>query len=292
MAAGLLGVVATAMVSLINNANKSQKSVQNAVDFDLLKTSLNLVLNSKSCDNAFQVSSGAPVTVTFPATLSPGTNIIPATSPVLIDKIVLGNTTLAERDKNLGGGLILHQLNFSEAVYDGEQTLVDNSVTPPVSTTYKAFTSVLQVGARSTSMNYGASSFQKSLVVRLLVRPTGALSGRIEKCSASPQSEPGMPKPDFDSDWLDFSTGGENKTVTHNLGTENYFVLLEGQARATGGDGSNCPTFVGPNSKNNWFMPSSYVFYYNRTANTVSVKNSYASFYACAPKVRVLIWKW
>lgn len=170
VAAALMGLMAVAFSELISTAMKGQKSVQNDVDFDILKTSINVVLSSKACDGAFKNSAGDNVQLSFPATMPIGTNIIAAASPVPVQKIILGNSVIAEKGGNLGGGMKISKLEFTDAIYDGDQTLG----TPAVK--YKAFVATLNVVAAKTAA-YGSQVLSKAFRVRLLTEtiPSGGV---------------------------------------------------------------------------------------------------------------------
>lgn len=183
----MLGFLVLAFSQFIGNAQKGQKNVQNAVDFDILKTNLNLVLNTSACNGAFSGSaSGSDVVFTFPATIAPGTNILSGSSPVPIFEIKQGSTVVARINENMGGGMKITKLQFIDAIYDGDQ----NVGTPSV--TYKAFVATLNVEAEKALNSMGTPGYSTNLGIRLLVLPTGATTGTIKKCAVS-SSSPGEP---------------------------------------------------------------------------------------------------
>ena len=96
--------------------------------------------------------------------------------------------------------------------------------------------------------------------------------------------------PDYDSGWVDFgTTGNVKKRFTHNFGTENYFVNLEG--KATGGDDYNCPSYVSNESVNNWLISSGYNFFYDKGTDSISLSVWPNSVTKCARYMRVKLWK-
>jgi len=176
ISAALVGLVTMALSQVLNNANKGQKNVQNAVDFDLLRSSLNLVFSTKACDGALLVS-GAPVTFSFPGSMPSGTNIVPAGSSINIDEIHHGNSTVAKRNSSMSGGMTLSTLAITEAVYDGDQVIGGIA--------YKAFAALIKVEATKAVGSYGAPKLSTQIGVRLLAVAT---NGRVEKCAASSAS--------------------------------------------------------------------------------------------------------
>ncbi len=176
VASAILGVLALTFSKYLTNAMKGQQFVQNAVDFDILKTSINMVLGTKACDGAFRDASGSLLTLAYSPNPSPGTNII--SSPVSVAKIHQGSSIVADlSNPNLGGGLTLSKMEITDAVYDGTQL--------SGGTSYNAFVAVLNVTAQKAQGALGGSGgFQKSFSVRLLLRPN-ATGGIVEKCGSS-----------------------------------------------------------------------------------------------------------
>jgi len=194
VASAMLGILAVAFSQFLDSASKGQKNLQNAVDFDLLKTNLNLILNTKACDGAFQLPGGAPVQLALPAgqtwstlTTTPVSNVIVAGSPLKIAQIRQNNSTIAEINQSLGGGMTLTKLEFVEATYDGEQSLVvDPTTVPPTKITYKAFLAQLHIEVKKQSGSFGAPFHKANLGVRLLVNPTASTTqGAVERCGST-----------------------------------------------------------------------------------------------------------
>ena len=176
----LLGLLALCFSEMIGGAMKGQKNVQNAVDFDILKTSINMVLNTKACDGAFKNAAGNNVELNFPGTMPLGTNIIVAASPFPIAKILQGNSLIAEQGASLGGGMKISKLELVDAIYDGDQAIGSPAVT------YKAFVATLNVEATKASGSYGNQSPRATFSMRLLLRPNaGNTAGAVEKCGPS-----------------------------------------------------------------------------------------------------------
>ncbi len=189
VAAAILGVLSFAFIQFLGGAMKGQKNVQNAVDFDILKTSLNLVMNTKACDGAFRRAGSLPQ-ITLPSgqswsTLALGTNVIGPTAPLSIDQVVQGSSVVAEINKELGGGLKITKMDFTVATYDGTQTVVDPVTS--ASTIYRAFASRFRLEVTKQGPNsLGAPGYSTELGVRILVRPDAtAANGIVEKCSTS-----------------------------------------------------------------------------------------------------------
>ncbi len=198
----ILTMLIYAFTQFLSGAMKGQRHVQNAVDFDILKTNLNLILNTKACDGAFQSASGTPIQLTLPAGLSwatltttPPTHVISVGSPLAIAKIKQNNTEIAAINQNLGGGMKLTKLEFVEATFDGDQSVItDATTTPPTTVLYKAFLAQLHIEVTKQSGSSGLPSFDTNLGVRILVNPLGApTQGAVERCGASQAIAPPAP---------------------------------------------------------------------------------------------------
>jgi len=182
VSAALLALLALGFSQVIGDAFKGQKSVQNAVDFDILKTSINMVLNTKACDGAFKDGSGNNIQLSFPAVMSTGTNIILASTPVPVAKILQGNSIVAELGGSLGGGMTLSKLELLDAIYDGDQVVG----TPPVM--YRAFVATLNVEVSKSAGTFANPRPMRKFSVRLLARPNaGNTAGVVEKCGGTAQ---------------------------------------------------------------------------------------------------------
>ncbi len=174
----------------LSGAMKGQKNVQNAVDFDILKTSLNLVLNTKACDGAFR-SGGQAVQITLPvgqnwSTLVTGTNVISAGAPLPIESIHQGSSVIISNpstDANLGGGLSVSKLEFTNAIYDGDQTVETDPVTHTTAN-FKAFAATLLLEVTKQSGSIGVQKFSKTFGVRILSNPLSTPAGKVERCSS------------------------------------------------------------------------------------------------------------
>jgi hypothetical protein len=178
VASALLAGLGLMLNQILGNASKGQKNVQNSVDFDLLRSSLNLVFNTRACDGAF-FKTGSPLTLSFPATLSPGTNLVGPGSAIDIDEIRMGNSVIAKRNSALPGGMRLDTLALSEAIYDGNQ-VVDG-------VGYRAFMSLVKVRATKAQGSYGAQFLETQVAVRILARTT---DGVVAKCASAADSTP------------------------------------------------------------------------------------------------------
>jgi len=228
----LLGALALGFSQVIGDALKGQKNVQNAVDFDILKTSINMVLNTKACDGAFKDASGNSVQLVFPASMPVGTNIIAAASPFPIAKILQGNSLIAEKDANLGGGMKISKLEFTDAIYDGDQALG----TPAV--TYKAFVATLNVEATKAAGFYGDQAPKKTFSVRLLVLPNASnTSGTVERCGTLRASGGGFTR-------MQVLTSGTSWIVPSGISTVKA-TMVGGGGGGGGSNGSASPLGAG-----------------------------------------------
>lgn len=171
------GLIVLAFSQFINNALKGQKNVQNAVDWDILKTSVNLVLNTKACDGAFLDGGNQLVQFTFKSPLPTTGNVLNV--PVAVTKLSQGGTPVLDMGKpQLGGGLTLTKVEISNAVADGSEVVGG--------VTYNRYASILSVSAKKADASFGAPGYDKTFGVRLLVNPLNA--NRVEKCSVGGSS--------------------------------------------------------------------------------------------------------
>ena len=135
--------------------------------------------------------------------------------------------------------------------------------------------------ANTVTVGRYASIDGEARYVRVVVKTTGCGGGG---------GGSGIQAPDYDSGWVDFgTTGNMKKKFTHNFGTDNYFVNLEG--KATGGDDYNCPSYVGNESINNWLISSGYNFFYDKGPDSISLSLWPNSVGKCARYMRVKLWK-
>lgn len=184
----LLGL-AFAFFQFLNNAMKGQKNVQNAVDFDILKTSLNLVFNTKACDGSLYTTGATPALLSFviPPTLTLGQNLFPTGTPKLpIGEIKHGGSTIVKINDMLPGQLKIDKLEITEAVFDGSQILGPN----PATDTYHAFSTIIAIQATKAEGSMGRKVLSTNMSVRLLAQAGTTNTGRIEKCSTSTSSVP------------------------------------------------------------------------------------------------------
>jgi len=174
IATGLLGVLALAFSQLFSGAFKTQQRVQNAVDFDILKTSLNQVFSTKACDGALYT--GAALTIfVFPPGMLPGTNLVTAATPggITVDEVKHGNSPVVVRNQVLSGSLKITGLAITSAIYDGDQ-----AVDPILRIAFSA-----RFRLEATKLGSIASApLDHTLPVRLLAAAT---NGRVEKCGSS-----------------------------------------------------------------------------------------------------------
>lgn len=195
---GLLTILIFAFTAFLNGAQKGQKNVQNAVDFDILKSSINLVLRSQSCGSALKDSSGNPITFQFASNIlsnTPASNL-----PLDISKINLGGTVLAEKGASLGGGMSIGQIQVVEALYNGDRQVENTpSTTPPTYTTYKSFASIIKVTANKAAGSFGGQTLSAQFGVELWANATGAMIGQVQKCATN---EPLSTTPPANFTWV------------------------------------------------------------------------------------------
>jgi len=174
----ILGIAAAGFMTFLNTAQKGQKNVQNAVDFDMFKTSLNLVFNTKACDNSLIGAGGTPLTIAWSSPPALGANLIVAGSPLPIFQVKYGSSLLAEISKsiphNSTGGMTLSKFQVVDAIYDGEQSIGSD--------TYKAFSSLIEIEATKASGSLGAQKYSTKIAVRLLANTAPGVVGQVQKC--------------------------------------------------------------------------------------------------------------
>ncbi len=106
VAAGIMGFLAVVFSQMISNSQKGQKSVENSIDFDILRSSIQLVLNKPSlCGAAFKNSDTTDPIARFHPTTS-----IPTDKK--LHSIFMGSSKIAEVGMNLGGGLTITKLEL------------------------------------------------------------------------------------------------------------------------------------------------------------------------------------
>ena len=160
-----------AFMQAINGAAKGQQNVQNAVDFDIFKSTLNLIANSRACDGAFRDETGQPVRLTYVGAMVPGTSILSPAAPLAVAKLYFGATPLATPGMPMGAGMKLSKLEFVEAIY--ERDVVVGAVT------YRSFAALLHVEATKQIGAQGGAGYATNLGVHVLA---GFANGSIEKC--------------------------------------------------------------------------------------------------------------
>lgn len=171
----LMGIAISGFMAFLNSAQRGQKNVQNSVDFDILKTSLNLVFSTKACNGALYGTGGNQLSFTFPAPLTMGQNILGAGNSLPIHEIRHGSTVLVQAAGALDGGMQVERLEIAEAVYDGD-TFVDGQ-------SYRAFAARILLNIKKADGSLGAKKLTTSLGVKLLARATGPAIGQIERCA-------------------------------------------------------------------------------------------------------------
>ncbi len=106
VAAGIMGFLALVFSQIITNSQKGQKSVENSIDFDILRSSIQLVLNKPSlCGAAFKNSDATDPIARFHPTSS-----IPTDKK--LHSIFMGSSKIAEVGMKLGGGLEITKLDL------------------------------------------------------------------------------------------------------------------------------------------------------------------------------------
>lgn len=186
VAMAIMGIVVMAFMAFLKTAQKGQKNVQQSVDFDMFKTSLNLVFNTKACDGSLRDSGGQPMSISWssaPTSANP-TVTLPA-GGLPIAEVRHGSTTLAKLNEvvpfNSTSGLQLTRFHIVEAIYDGDQTA--KSPITNLDVTYKALSALIEIEAQKPSGSLGAKKLSTKISVRLLANPSG--NGVVEKCGLS-----------------------------------------------------------------------------------------------------------
>lgn len=107
VASVIVGLLSVFFATMLSNSKKGQTGVQNSIDFDVLRSSIALVLkNPVSCAVAFK-DAGTPAGAAHfknpPSSVSVSKRL---------NSIVLGTTTIAKVGMNLGGGLKINKLEL------------------------------------------------------------------------------------------------------------------------------------------------------------------------------------
>lgn len=175
----IMGVIVYALSDFLISANKSQKSIQNSIDFDLTVARLSLLLNSKACNGAFKSNTG--LIRLFTATPPAGFSELLA-APVAIEKIMQGAGTLLDMtNPALGGGLTLNRLEVTSAVRDGVETITEGS--PAITKNLERYLITIGIGATRPEGTPGFKVLQKDFSVKVLVDPLDAY--KVTHCSSS-----------------------------------------------------------------------------------------------------------
>lgn len=115
---GMMGILSIAFMSLMQSAKKGQVGVGNAVDFDTLKSTLQLVVNNTgTCNSSFWNPAGTAVAKFNPASPPSGANAL--------GTIKIGNTVVAQVGQDLGSGLQISKLAF-QAISGPDTATVPN----------------------------------------------------------------------------------------------------------------------------------------------------------------------
>jgi hypothetical protein len=108
IASAMVGMVivsmgAIALYTLIDNARKGQKGIQNSVDFDVLKSSIQLVLAKPAlCAGAFRTQTNTPAK--FPTSQPSET----------LHQLMMGTSPIVQMDQLITGGLTIKKLELSQ----------------------------------------------------------------------------------------------------------------------------------------------------------------------------------
>lgn len=107
VAAGIIGFLALSFSDMLLNSKRGQMSVENSIDFDVLRSSIQVVLNnSPLCAIAFKNNDTPQGLVQF---MVP-TSGIPANKK--LHSIFMGSSKIAEVGMILGGGLKIDKLEL------------------------------------------------------------------------------------------------------------------------------------------------------------------------------------
>ncbi len=168
VAAGFLGFLSLVFSQMINNAQKAQKGVQNSVDFDILKGSIQNILNNKSlCDVAFRSADNLQA-----ASFSNSAGPYPASDASLqpVGLLRLGNSSppvvVAQTGLELGGGLRVASVSLRQL---GAQQASGTGFSYPVT---------LEVVAEKKTGGFGGETLRsKSQIFVIQTNATGSIMG-------------------------------------------------------------------------------------------------------------------
>ncbi len=188
VATAIMGILAVAFTQFISGSMKAQKNVQNSVDFDILKNSINMVLNSQNCQSPIQDSAGKAVKLILSG--SPNANGSFLASPVAVERVTHGGNSLVAADQDLGAGLKVTKLEVSSAVPDGPN---ENYMVGSVSTPFKPYLVNLVLEATKPEGSLGRKVLAQVFVVRMLANQSSSVAdniNRIERCAGGGEEVP------------------------------------------------------------------------------------------------------
>ncbi len=179
VAAAIMGILAVAFTQFISGSMKAQKNVQNSIDFDILKNSINMVLNSQNCQSPIQDTTGKAVKLILAGAPDASGSFL--SSPVAVERLTHGGGNLVTANQDLGGGLKVTKLEVSSAVPDGPN---ENHMVGTVSTPFKPYLVNLVLEATKAEGSLGKKVLSQIFVIRMLANQgsIGDTVNRIERC--------------------------------------------------------------------------------------------------------------
>lgn len=184
VASSLMVILIMAFVSFLNFATKGQKNVQNSVDFDIIKTSMNMVFNTRACDGSLYKNATDNIEFILPAGMTLGDNLLSGASKIDIYEVRHGDSKVVRLGESVMGGLKINRLEVTDAIYDGDQ-VVDG-------VKYKAFAARIFIEVTKPTGSLGAKTLSSTMSVRLLAIGAGANQGKVNRCQNSFMSHLGM----------------------------------------------------------------------------------------------------
>lgn len=172
VAAVLVGFLSIALMKLLSNSRSGQQTVENSVEFSVLKSSIQHVLtNPDLCATAFVDATSTPLNYFN------DTGPYPTTALQVIPKIRVGDTatspTVAEVGKRLGGGLTITSMGFRQLA------------NPRTVGTQFVYEVALEITATKGADAYGGRTLSNANNPFILSIFTNNSTDLIESCSAS-----------------------------------------------------------------------------------------------------------
>ncbi len=167
----IIGISGVVLMKLINTSLKATTNVANNVEFEVVNTSVDLLLkSSKHCAGSLRNADNTPIKL-IPASLPVATD---PDSAVPIHRVILGANAILDLSKpDLGGGMKFAELNVIDAIDDGTETITG--------VVYKRYLATLRLLVQKAENSMGGDHRKQNFYVPLLAHPT---SHEVQRCGS------------------------------------------------------------------------------------------------------------